>query len=143
MTDTHIHPEWREDAALLQQRLEEHWHHRYRPEELRQRLETLLLAIKKALARNSADARFVVAVYRRILEHRASEEEKKQANRALKRILKELGLVVIGILPFSFVTLPGLFALAHHYHIDLLPDEEEPAATPPPAGNNDSSDRPG
>ncbi len=136
VTNMQIHPEWKQDAARLLQQLEAHWHPHYRPEELRRRLIELLLAVREALARDSADARFVVATYRRILKDEACEAERLQANEALKRLLEELGLVVIGIMPFSFVTLPGVFALARHFHIDLLPGERPPPS-PPDSGEED------
>jgi len=118
-----IHPEWKEDAKQLMQLLEQHWHPELQPDEIRRQLIELLLLIKRELARNSADARLVVRTYRRIIRHQAGREEQARANEAMKRIIGELSVVIIGILPFSFVTLPGLFALAHRFGIELLPGE--------------------
>ncbi|HHD57414.1 MAG TPA: hypothetical protein ENK89_07050 [Desulfobulbaceae bacterium] len=105
--------------------LEQHWRSDIRPKEVHRRIVNLLLLIKRALARDSADARFVVTTYRRILRHQAGKEEQARANEALKRILGELSVVTVSILPFAFVTLPGLFALARHFDIELLPGESD------------------
>ena len=122
---------WEGDAGQLLRQLEHHWHSDIRPKEVHRRIVNLLLLIKRALARDGADARFVVATYRRILRHQAGKTEQAQANEALKRILGELGVVTVSILPFAFVTLPGLFALAHHFGIELLPgDPNNPTGDP-------------
>ena len=126
-SERRIHIGWEEDAHRLLQRLQQHWEATLHPDEVRQQLIELLLLVKRALARDSADARFVVAVYRRTLAHEADDDEQARANAALKRMLTELGVVVVSILPFAFVTLPGLFALARYFGIDLLP--EEPSGT--------------
>jgi len=112
------------EAKRLLHRLEQHWQPHYRPEELHQRLTEMLLTIKRALAQDSADARLVVATHRRmLLQHETDPKELERADKALKRLLKSLGVVVVGLLPLSFITLPALFALAHHFGIELLPDE--------------------
>ena len=114
-----------EDARQLLRQLEHHWRTDIRPNEVHRRIINLLLLIKRALERDGADARFVVATYRRMLKHQAGKEEQAQANEALKRILGELSVVAVSILPFAFVTLPGLFALAHHFGIELLPGDSD------------------
>ena len=126
MNENRIHRGWEVDASRLLQQLEQHWETRIQPDELRRRIIEMLLLIKRALARESADARFVVVTYRRILRHQAGKEEQARANEALKRLLGELSVMVVSILPFAFVTLPGLFALAHHFGIELLPEDPTP-----------------
>jgi len=122
---------WEGDAGRLLRQLEQHWHSDIRPKEVHRRIINQLLVIKQALARGGADARFVVDTYRRILRHQAEKSEQAQANEALKRILGELSVVSVSILPFAFVTLPGLFALAHHFGIELLPgDPDKPTGDP-------------
>lgn len=121
-----IHAGWETDARKLLLQLEQHWESDIRPDELRQRIIRLLLLIKRALARENADARFVITTYQRILKHQAGEQEQAQANEALKRLLGELSVMVVSVLPFAFVTLPGLFALAHHFGIELLPENPIP-----------------
>ncbi len=120
-----LHSKLEGDAGQLLRQLEQHWRVDIRPKEVHRRIINLLLIIKRALARDGADARFVVTTYRRIIRHQAGKKEQVQANEALKRILGELSVVTVSILPFAFVTLPGLFALAHHFGIELLPGDPD------------------
>ncbi len=120
-----IHSKLEGDAGQLLRQLEQHWHTDIRPQEVHRRIINLLLLIKRALARDGADARLVVTTYRRLLKHQAGKKEQAQANEALKRILGELSVVTVSILPFAFVTLPGLFALARHFNIELLPTDPD------------------
>ncbi len=120
-----IHSKLEGDAGQLLRQLEQHWRADIRPKEVHQRIINLLLLIKRALARDGADARLVVTTYRRLLRHQAGKKEQTQANEALKRILGELSVVTVSILPFAFVTLPGLFALARHFNIELLPTDPD------------------
>lgn len=124
-----IHSKLEGDAGQLLRQLEQHWHTDIRPKEVHRRIINLLLLIKRALARDGADAHLVVTTCRRLLRHQAGKKEQAQANEALKRILGELSVVTVSILPFAFVTLPGLFALARHFNIELLPgDPDNPTA---------------
>ena len=120
-----IHSKLEGDAGQLLRQLEQHWRADIRPKEVHQRIINLLLLIKRALARDGADARLVVTTYRRLLRHQAGKKEQAQANEALKRIFGELSVVTVSILPFAFVTLPGLFALARHFGIKLLPGDPD------------------
>ncbi len=113
-------------------RLERHWRSRYRPGELRRRLTGLLHAIRDELARDGTDARLVLATYRRMLRHQAGAREVDSANKALRRLLKRLGVAAVGLMPMGFVTLPVLFSLAHRFGVELDPGEE-------PAGTADAS----
>ena len=125
--------QWEEDAREMLHVLELHWHRRYDPDQLRKKIVALLLELKRALARDSADARFVVGTYRRMLRHEALPSEIELADQVLKRMVAELSVVVVSILPFAFITLPGVLALARHFGIDLLPPEEDQADPDPPA----------
>lgn len=49
-------------------------------------------------------------------------EELDFANEQLKQILKNLGLGVLIILPFSPITLPYIFSKAKELEIDLIPN---------------------
>jgi hypothetical protein len=49
-------------------------------------------------------------------------EELDSANEQLKQILKNLGLGLLIILPFSPVTLPYIFSKAKELDIDLIPN---------------------
>ncbi len=118
-----------EEARELLRVLEVHWHRRHSPQEVRRRVRELLLALRARLARDRDDARFILRTYRRLLRHEAMKEELELADRVLKRMVAELSVVVVSVLPFAFVTLPGLLALAHHFGIELMPPEP-----PPPSG---------
>ncbi len=113
-----------EEAREMLQVLELHWHRRYQPEEIRQKVVDLLERLRQVLSRDSADARFVASTYRRLLRHEALEEEVELANQVLKRMVAELSVVVVSVLPFAFITLPGLLALARHFGIELFPPAE-------------------
>ena len=61
-------------------------------------------------------------VYIKYLEGSASNEELDFANEQLKQILKNLGLGILIILPFSPITLPYIFSKAKELNIDLIPN---------------------
>jgi hypothetical protein len=61
-------------------------------------------------------------VYIKYLEGSASNEELDFANEQLKQILKNLGLGILIILPFSPITLPYIFSKAKELEIDLIPN---------------------
>lgn len=119
-----MHHRWEKDASELLIRLEQHWREQYTAHELQRRIVAALQSVKQALARDSADARLILAAYRHLLHREAQREELAQANEALRRLLKSLGLAVVVLLPISFITLPALFALAHRLGIELLPGAE-------------------
>lgn len=61
-------------------------------------------------------------IYIKYAEGSASMEELDFANEQLKQILKNLGLGVLIILPFSPITLPYIFSKAKELEIDLIPN---------------------
>jgi hypothetical protein len=61
-------------------------------------------------------------VYIKYVEGSASNEELDFANEQLKQILKNLGLGILIILPFSPITLPYIFSKAKELEIDLIPN---------------------
>ena len=61
-------------------------------------------------------------VYIKYVEGSASNEELEFANEQLKQILKNLGLGILIILPFSPITLPYIFSKAKELEIDLIPN---------------------
>jgi len=61
-------------------------------------------------------------VYIKYVEGSASNEELDFANEQLKQILKNLGLGILIILPFSPITLPYIFSKAKELNIDLIPN---------------------
>ena len=61
-------------------------------------------------------------IYIRFVEGSATEQELDMANSQLRQILKNLGLGILLILPFSPITLPYIFAKAKELNIDLIPN---------------------
>lgn len=59
--------------------------------------------------------------YIRYTEGRATDAEMKEANMQFQNILKNLGLGILLILPFSPITLPYIFSKAKEHNIDLIP----------------------
>jgi len=110
------------DARQLLDNLEEHWREEYSVEELHAHLHHLLLELKDILKENTENTKLFTKTYLRFAKgEKLTREEMKTANHALAELLKYLGIAVIGILPGAFVTLPGLYALANHFKVDLLP----------------------
>lgn len=94
------------------------------PPDLHKRLRKLLSAIRHGLSQNSKNARIVTQSLQIMTVHgRLSEEEMMRANRALKELMKSMGVTVIALLPGAVITLPTLFALARHFNIALLASE--------------------
>lgn len=129
-----MYPPADKEARRLLKHLEQHWQTQYNRKELYRRLNRVLPLIRQALARDSKDTRKIIITYRRFLKHEVTAEEMTQANAALARILTEMGTVVVSLMPLAFITLPALFALAHHFGIELLPGESTQQ------GNSDESD---
>ena len=132
-------PPLEEEAREILRILDLHWHRRYRPEQVREKLKALLLELKKILARDRADARFVVTTFRRLLNHQALQGEVEIADQVLKRMVAELSVVIVSVLPFAFVTLPGVLALADHMGIQLLPPNGEKERRGEQAGDTSSA----
>lgn len=61
-------------------------------------------------------------IYIKYAEGNVSNEELNSANDQLKQILKNLGLGILIILPFSPITLPYIFSKAKELEIDLIPN---------------------
>ena len=59
--------------------------------------------------------------YIRYTEGRATDAEMQEANTQFQNILKNLGLGILLILPFSPITLPYIFSKAKEHNIDLIP----------------------
>jgi hypothetical protein len=104
-------------------RLEQHWQARHPPEEVQRQVQNSLRTIRQVLSRNTANTRIITMTFLRLAaQEELAPDELEAANRALRELLKTLGVTVVGILPGSFITLPGLFALARHFDIELLPE---------------------
>ena len=61
-------------------------------------------------------------IYIKFAEGSASSDELELANSQLRQILKNLGLGILLILPFSPITLPYIFTKAKELDIDLIPN---------------------
>ena len=61
-------------------------------------------------------------VYIKYAEGSASKDELEHANSQLRQILKNLGLGILLVLPFSPITLPYIFSKAKELNIDLIPN---------------------
>ena len=61
-------------------------------------------------------------IYIKFAEGSASSDELELANSQLRQILKNLGLGILLILPFSPITLPYIFTKAKELEIDLIPN---------------------
>lgn len=92
----------------------------YSAEEVRHGLSKLLVMLRHRLAGSGTDVRLVAATYHRIAQHKADKHELEAANQALRRLLADLGVAVVGILPGGFITLPALYALARHYRVEVV-----------------------
>lgn len=77
-----------------------------------QRVSRLSAMQKRRFAGSSADARLVAATYRCMAQRQADRQEIEVANQALRGLLTDLGMAVVGILPGVLVSLPPLYALA-------------------------------
>ena len=60
--------------------------------------------------------------YLKFVEGSVTERELELANSQLQQILKNLGLGILLILPFSPITLPYIFLKAKELNIDLIPN---------------------
>ena len=60
--------------------------------------------------------------YIKFAEGSVSDEELEIANSQLQQILKNLGLGILIVLPFSPITLPYIFTKAKELNIDLIPN---------------------
>ena len=60
--------------------------------------------------------------YLKFVEGSVTERELESANSQLQQILKNLGLGILLILPFSPITLPYIFSKAKELNIDLIPN---------------------
>jgi len=61
-------------------------------------------------------------VYLQMMDGTATDQEIELANSQLQQILKNLGLGILIVLPFSPITLPFIFAKAKELNIDLIPN---------------------
>lgn len=93
---------------------------------LRARVVSQLGRLRDALAQESADARLIVATYNRYRRGQADSAELARANERLRKLLKLIGIGTLGVLPFSFVTIPVVVQLGRRFGVDVLPRDTGP-----------------
>ena len=86
------------------------------------RFKTILSKLQESFLVENRENKKMLDVYIKFVEGSASEEELELANSQLRQILKNLGLGILLILPFSPITLPYIFSKAKELNIDLIPN---------------------
>ena len=86
------------------------------------RLNKILSKLQESFLEENRENKKMLDTYIRFVEGSATEQELDMANSQLRQILKNLGLGILLILPFSPITLPYIFAKAKELNIDLIPN---------------------
>lgn len=77
--------------------------------------------VQEVFLNENQQNKMMLDTYIRYTEGRATDAEMKEANTQFQNILKNLGLGILLILPFSPITLPYIFSKAKEHNIDLIP----------------------
>jgi len=85
------------------------------------RIERLLLKLKDVFLDETEENRRMLDVYFKSIEGSVSDEELDFANNQLKQVLKNLGLGILVVLPFSPITIPYLIKKSKEFNIDIVP----------------------
>ncbi len=80
-----------------------------------------LRQLKRGLSEEKNETKDMLRIYRRYMNADASKEELAFANKQLRDLMKTMGLGILLVLPFSFLTLPVLVKLGEKLGISLLP----------------------
>ena len=86
------------------------------------RFKAILSKLQESFLVENRENKKMLDVYIKFVEGSASEDELELANSQLRQILKNLGLGILLILPFSPITLPYIFSKAKELNIDLIPN---------------------
>jgi hypothetical protein len=86
------------------------------------RFKTILSKLQESFLVENRENKKMLDVYIKFVDGSASEDELEVANSQLRQILKNLGLGILLILPFSPITLPYIFSKAKELNIDLIPN---------------------
>jgi len=78
--------------------------------------------LQNAFLEESTENKKMLDTYIQYLEGAATDQDLESANAQLQQILKNLGLGILIVLPFSPVTLPFIFSKAKELNIDLIPN---------------------
>ena len=86
------------------------------------RLNKVLSKLQESFLEENRENKKMLDIYIKFAEGSASSDELELANSQLRQILKNLGLGILLILPFSPITLPYIFTKAKELEIDLIPN---------------------
>ena len=86
------------------------------------RLNKILSKLQESFLEENRENKKMLDIYIKFAEGSASSKELELANSQLRQILKNLGLGILLILPFSPITLPYIFSKAKELEIDLIPN---------------------
>ena len=86
------------------------------------RFKTILSKLQESFLVENRENKKMLDAYIKFVDGSASEDELEVANSQLRQILKNLGLGILLILPFSPITLPYIFSKAKELNIDLMPN---------------------
>ena len=86
------------------------------------RFNTILGKLQESFLEENREIKKMLDIYLKFVEGSVSEHELELANSQLRQILKNLGLGILLILPFSPITLPYIFSKAKELNIDLIPN---------------------
>ncbi|MDA9634090.1 hypothetical protein N9T33_03515 [Pseudomonadota bacterium] len=86
------------------------------------RLNKILSKLQESFLEENRENKKMLDIYIKFAEGSASSDELELANSQLRQILKNLGLGILLILPFSPITLPYIFSKAKELEIDLIPN---------------------
>ena len=86
------------------------------------RLNKILSKFQESFLEENRENKKMLDIYIKFAEGSASSDELELANSQLRQILKNLGLGILLILPFSPITLPYIFSKAKELEIDLIPN---------------------
>ena len=90
------------------------------------RLNKILSKLQESFLEENRENKKMLDIYIKFAEGSASSDELELANSQLRQILKNLGLGILLILPFSPITLPYIFTKAKELEIDLIPNWYKP-----------------
>ena len=86
------------------------------------RLNKILSKLQESFLEENRENKKMLDIYIKFAEGSASSDELELANSQLRQILKNLGLGILLILPFSPITLPYIISKAKELEIDLIPN---------------------
>ena len=87
-----------------------------------QRFYKTLSKLQESFLVENRENKKMLDTYLKFIEGSVTERELELANSQLQQILKNLGLGILLILPFSPITLPYIFSKAKELNIDLIPN---------------------